>query len=110
ITLTPAASSKAGSAYLAAPINLRKGFVCEFSFRMLRDRGDGIAFLVQGQSDAAIGLHGYGLGYSGIERCLALEFDSYRNPDTADPADYHVSLHLPRPGKPKTTSHHEHSV
>jgi len=63
---------------------------------------DGIAFVIQ-FSDAGLtasGSAGAGLGYgaalgnpSGIEKSVAVEFDSWFNPELKDPAYFHIGVH-----------------
>lgn len=55
---------------------------------------DGLAFVVQTDGIAALGEGGGGLGYSGLKEALAIEFDSFFNPDRLDPYANHVSILL----------------
>lgn len=47
--------------------------------------GDGIAFVIQEQDPRALGAGGAGLGYTGIENSLAVEFDTFYNSELLEP-------------------------
>lgn len=53
---------------------------------------DGIAFVVQSEGPRALGGWGGGLGYRGIERSVAVEFDTFQN--TPDPSSNHLAVVL----------------
>jgi hypothetical protein len=64
--------------------------------------GDGLAFLIQNSSASAVSESGGGgnLGYGGYEgssggipNSLAVEFDTFYNPEYHDPNDSHLSVH-----------------
>jgi hypothetical protein len=102
IRLTPTEYAEGGAAWLVAKQPVADGFTVSFDLRITRDAaigGDGIAFVVQNVNDfAALGFHGYGIGYHGITNSLAVEFDTYRNVASEfegtldDPNDNHVSV------------------
>jgi peptide-N4-(N-acetyl-beta-glucosaminyl)asparagine amidase len=49
------------------------------------------------------------LGYSGIKRSIAVEFDTYEGRDScADPSSNHISIHTR--GELGNSSHHRHSL
>jgi hypothetical protein len=56
--------------------------------------GDGFAFVIHGDERGALALGNPGekLGFGGIYNGIALEFDTWYNPDTDDPFDDHVTL------------------
>lgn len=130
LRLTPSTPSKRGSVFRTEPISVINGFDVTFSIQMsdpsrtctthvdpsfgLRHHescsvagGDGLAFVVHNDKslrDAALGLAGQGLGYSGINNALAVELDAWTNPPLtggfAGPDAYfddvfedHVSVH-----------------
>ena len=69
-----------------------------------RPRGaDGFAFVVQSDGTTAIGEGGAGLGYSGLDEALVIEFDNFFNPERLDPYDNHVAVLL-------RSSNHSHEV
>lgn len=100
LRLTRAQPLQAGSAWydLVLPINPNTSFETNFSFSIAggnrRDGGDGMAFVIQNSAAgaAALGPLGGGLGYSGIENSVAIEFDTFAGP--GDVNENHVSLVL----------------
>ncbi len=96
LVLTPAQSGQAGAAWYASKAHLANGFDTTFSFE-ITGAGDGFAFVIQDESDLALGGGGSGLGYGdngapGITRSVAIEFDifSFGPPDEFTAP--HVSL------------------
>jgi len=83
LRLTSADRWKTGAAWLKTKQRVTLGFETTFRFQMSGDRGgcpggaDGIAFVVQNDTASAQGGGGEGLGYGGIARSLAVEFDPY---------------------------------
>ncbi len=78
-------------------VKLFNGFRVSFSFRInLLTTGvvaEGLSFVVRGDSQS-VGSAGNGLGYSGINRCIAIEFDAKQDVSLSDPAFNHISLHV----------------
>ena len=58
-----------------------------------RPGADGLVFVIQNQSQNAVGNQGVGIGYQGMTSSLAVEFDTWLNPGGADPSSNHVSVH-----------------
>jgi hypothetical protein len=85
LRLTPNEANTAGACWLKKEkIDLSRGFETEFEFRVIERSqdngiGDGFAFVIQNDREAAIGETGDGLGYKGIKNALVLEFDTYNN-------------------------------
>jgi hypothetical protein len=52
-----------------------------------------LAFVLQGEGYNALGRNGKGIGYSGINNSLAVEFDTYFNHEVNDPYENHISVH-----------------
>lgn len=52
-----------------------------------------LAFVIQGEGLNALGDYGKGMGYSGINNSLAIEFDTYFNHEENDPYENHISIH-----------------
>ncbi|KAK1941676.1 hypothetical protein P3T76_006740 [Phytophthora citrophthora] len=102
-----------GAAWYPRQMNVREGFTTEFSFRATnpstvckimdnvhtncRSRaGDGFAFVVHNdvQQELALGSGGMGLGYGGLQDALAIEFDTWFNPELLDVYENHISVHV----------------
>jgi len=110
LRLTPSSAGRVGAAWYGRKVNVREGFETSFSFELsnpsvrchtmddaythCRARGaDGFAFVIQEQSEEAMGEPGQGLGYSGIQNSIAIEFDTYFNPGNLEPYENHISVH-----------------
>jgi hypothetical protein len=97
IRLTAAAGNRSGSAFSRWPLTLADGgsFSTSFSFRMSNPGGigaaDGIAFVIQPNTNAALGVGG-SIGYTGIGRSVAVEFDTWHNPEYSDPNANHIGI------------------
>jgi Legume lectin domain len=110
LQLTASAASQAGSAFTANPVPLapNAAFSTFFTFRLSKaggavdsdgvQGGDGIAFVIQGVSSNVVGTASGGIGYGGIAKSLAVEFDtvndgtSLRSP--GDPDGNHIAINL----------------
>ncbi len=84
---------------------ITKGFETIFNFEItnqtsisLGEGADGIAFLIQNDNSSAIGDYGGAIGYGhhsnvdGISNSIAIEFDTWQNPESNDPNDNHISI------------------
>jgi len=80
------------------------GFQALFTFRISNPGGvvdqhgqhgaDGFAFVIQNDGLSALGPGGGYLGYQGLPDSLAVEFDTWYNPEFGDPPNYyHLSVH-----------------
>ncbi len=73
-----------GSLFTNQKLDIRR-FTTTFTFQMLNGQpqynfsADGMAFVIQGNSPAALGNPGGGLGYQGIGNSVAVKFDLYNN-------------------------------
>ncbi|AGL20849.1 L-type lectin-domain containing protein [Actinoplanes sp. N902-109] len=82
----------AGAAWAAHKISPTKPFITTFVGQIATGavHGDGIAFVIQGAGNKALGWDGGGMGYSGIKSSVAVEFDTYKN--SYDISDNHVAI------------------
>jgi hypothetical protein len=62
------------SSFFQTPVGINR-FTSQFTFQLTDPNGEGLAFVLQGVGTTALGLGGGGLGYSGIDRSVALKFD-----------------------------------
>ncbi|GGM99011.1 hypothetical protein GCM10010109_03440 [Actinoplanes campanulatus] len=95
IRLTNDGFKQMGSAWLVRRLDLTRSFEIVFTARLrggVRSGADGIAFVAQGIGPRALGGWGGGIGYRGISRSVAVEFDTYQN--TPDPNSNHVAVTL----------------
>lgn len=79
------------------PINLNYNFDVTFCVNLGAEDvwgADGIAFVMRTDEFDTIGEPGSGLGFVGIEPSLAIEFDTYQNGETNDPASDHTGLYF----------------
>ncbi|EGZ20724.1 hypothetical protein PHYSODRAFT_494164 [Phytophthora sojae] len=113
LRLTASQSFLTGAAWYPRQMNVREGFSTTFSFRAAnpstvcrvmdnvhtncRSRGgDGFAFVVHNdvQQELALGSGGMALGYGGLQNALAVEFDTWFNPELLDVYENHISVHV----------------
>jgi len=84
---------QSGSAwYTASKAHVADGFDTTFTFQLSGSGSfgaDGFAFVIQDDSTSALGNGGSGLGYEGIPRSIAIEFDTFGfSPEN----DNHISV------------------
>lgn len=84
--------------------NVASGFSTTFTFRVGTGLvggithpdgtggADGFAFVIYNGPQEAIGGSGHCLGYEGITNSIAVEFDTWMNPDCGDPNGNHISV------------------
>jgi hypothetical protein len=105
LRLTQAVSGDGGSAFSSIRVSASK-FSTFFSFRISNPGGgaepsdppgaDGLAFVIQPLS-STIGGAGAGIGYGGIDKSVAVEFDIFRNDGNGweefdDPSSNHIGI------------------
>ena len=110
LRLTGSGPQLSGSAWYGRQQEVGEGFDTTFRFRIsnpsfhcsvmddvhtnCRSRGgDGFAFVIQANGQQALGGEGKAMGYGGITNSLAVEFDTYYNPELSEPYENHVSVH-----------------
>ncbi len=91
LQLTPNQAFEAGAAWAQARQNVAAPFVTEFVLQ-LNGSADGMAFVIQDSAVNTIGGVGGDLGFDGVPRSVAIEFDTYDNDDENDPSENHVSV------------------
>jgi glucose/arabinose dehydrogenase len=98
LRITPDIGSARGSAFTKTAIALAPNVSLntQFQFQLGGSQGtngaDGFAFVIQGNSPTALGATGGNLGYSGINNSLAIEFDTYQNPEYGDVNNNHIGI------------------
>ena len=108
LRLTPTKTAIAGACWLKKEkIDLSRGFETEFEFRVVEPDltngvGDGFAFVIQNDSESALGGTGDGLGYHGIKNALVLEFDTYNNKEGSS---NHIDIAYYEAGKEEFRRH-----
>ena len=91
LQLTPNQSGETGAAWAQTRQNVAAPFVTEFVLQ-LNGAADGMAFVIQDSAVNAIGGVGGDLGFDGVPRSVAIEFDTYSNGEEDDPSANHVSV------------------
>ncbi|MEV6597200.1 L-type lectin-domain containing protein [Actinoplanes sp. NPDC051346] len=92
LRLTSDTKRQAGAAWSRMKINPKMSFDTTFDVSMTGAVGhaDGVAFVLQNDGPRAIGGHGGSLGYGGMTHSVAVEFDTFRNPNDVD--NNHVAV------------------
>lgn len=101
LRLTHARTNQTGAVWYTEKQPVQDGFETLFQCQITEPfagGADGFAFVIQNENAGAIGNReraGSGIGYHGIPRSLAVEFDTWNNgPDgNGDPNDNHLSVH-----------------
>jgi gliding motility-associated-like protein len=92
--ITPALSNQSGSIWYNQEIDLNEPFDIQFTANFDgSDAGaDGIVFVFQQVSNTVIGADGEGMGFSGFQPSLGIEFDIYQNGNVGDLAVDHMAI------------------
>jgi hypothetical protein len=108
LELTPLDRYKVGAVWFVRRIKVTQGFQTTFILGVRRTQraygSDGFAFVIQADRLAAMGGWGGDLGYNGIRRSLAVEFDMVSNLDLHDPDANHISIQT-RYDQPNSANH-----
>ena len=94
LRLTAGGYRQSGSAWATPKLDLTASFESTFKVYLHHfvPGADGFAFLVQAEGPRALGGWGGGLGYRGIRRSVAVEFDTFQN--SPDPSSNHLAVVL----------------
>lgn len=103
VVLTDSREYSRGAVWAKEKVLVTKGFSVSFAFSMTGGNddaqfdgsmpgADGIAFVVQNGGPSPIGSIGEGIGYDGLKKALAVEFDTYKNPAFGDPDGNHIAV------------------
>lgn len=65
--MTPAAGSQIGAVWHTVKQPISDGFLVSFSFQITSPGADGFAFVIQNESENAIGQDGCQMGFGGIK-------------------------------------------
>ena len=104
LRLTPSETQQKGSSFFNRPlaVDTYTSFETQFQFQLSggTDGSDGFTFMLQNNTEGinnglvTLGgpAAGGGLGYVNIPQSLAIEFDTYQNPDNGDINNNHISI------------------
>jgi len=109
LRLTNNMGDETSSAWFTTELSVASGFSTSFDFQITpaatfpntNSIADGFAFVIQAQNGttppngtATLGLttHGGFIGYDGIPNSIAIEFDTYSNPEYSDPSGTHIGI------------------
>lgn len=92
LRLTSGLRSQAGTAWSTTRLNTEKTFQTTFDVSMTGGvtHADGLAFVLQTDGPSVVGGRGGSIGYGGLTHSVAVELDTYRNPN--DPDNSHVAI------------------
>lgn len=92
--ITPALNQQSGSIWYNDQIDLNNSFDIQFTanFDDSDSGADGMVFVFQQVSNTVIGENGEGIGFSGFEPSLGIEFDIYQNGNVGDPTYDHIAI------------------
>jgi hypothetical protein len=93
----PALYDQVGSAFYNNQVNVAQGFKTVFTLQIVPSRtasttADGMSFLIQNSSLNALGTQTGQPGYYGIPDSIAVEFDTFYNPQISDPNNNHIGI------------------
>lgn len=71
--------------------------------------GDGFAFVVHNDNAVSMGQPASGMGFVGIRNGIAIEFDTFYNPEQMDPWENHVAV-VTRGWRDPLSSNHSYEL
>jgi hypothetical protein len=107
LRLTPARRNQAGAVWFRDKQPVRSGFETTFQFQLTQQDWlfhgtDGFAFVLQNSGPSALGGRGMAGGFGvsdptnpphpGIPWCIAVFFDTLRNPQEGDPSSNYIAI------------------
>lgn len=98
LRLTSATFFEKGAAWYPTKQNVQNSWETQFQFQISRmdnihGGADGFAFVIQNNSLSALSPTAGYIGYQGIPNSLAVEFDTFLNPNQSDVSANHISVH-----------------
>jgi hypothetical protein len=112
LRLTPSRDTNlAGATWFDRKQSVAEGFDTTFEFRIWdipKNPGDGFAFVIQNESETALGEASFGIGYTDIRNSVAVEIDTTFQDYSLDPSDTHIGIHTS--GRDPNTSHESASI
>ena len=110
LRLSPNKPEEVGAAWFTTKQQVAGGFETTFQFQITNQGGtaielgaDGFVFVIQSAGTAELGDFGGAIGYNGFPS-VAVEFDTFPNPENNDPNNNHISVHTLN-GLPNTQNH-----
>ncbi|MCG8484003.1 MAG: DUF5011 domain-containing protein [Clostridia bacterium] len=97
LQLTGAGGDQLGAVFFKEKVKADSGFSTSFKFEFTDKPGgaegaDGMVFILSKNSNVC-GIGGYGMGYTGINNSVGIEFDTYCNPESED-SDSHIAAYV----------------
>jgi hypothetical protein len=102
--LTPNEFAQSGGYWLREKVSVVDGFETTFSFEISHEGAEGFAFVIQNTGCGVGADKPYVIPYHGLVNSLAIEFDTWPNPNLNDPSRYHVAVNTNGRG-PNSTDH-----
>lgn len=103
LQLTETSTGQIGDGFYSTPVTMPddRSFNAYFAFRMSEPHctetsqtgGDGLTFTLKPDLSKQ-GSPGNGIGYFGIADSIAVEFDTFSNPEHNDPAKHHIGINI----------------
>lgn len=103
LVLSGANQRRSGALWRQLPASLNTSWSTTFSFKMVSSGVHGLAFVMQAASPTVIGFEGTELGYGGLPKSVAIEFDTHQDGAADDAGVQHIAIHRnPTAGGPNS--------